>query len=414
MTDLENNLNPTTNNTENINSDIVTDNGLNANLWKINQIEQSPVYEFPQNDTIVESEPEPASTETPNNEIILWKFDNTMINTVQEQGTTSQQEISLSEQPMIQETYTNEETNTEDSQKSKLAQKERLLQVIKVHESKAKTKGFATWILSGVILSVWILALSCIFAKEQIIGLLSEENENSSLSASVVELNGADLTDITYNDTENTLPENDVEIDNEDTYDNEDYEYENEELDEPLYYDDFNENSEEAKNVLSENNEELDNEYIYDNEDYEYENEELDELLYYDDFNEDSEEAENVLSENDDESINQNDEIILNEETSATEYNETNEDKSDISKYDISSNEEASKFRITHVNSTGEANWVLPANCSDLTCYGEDKEFTPCSTFRLAENLDENANRIGNNWVCRYKDTSELVYVGFN
>ena len=54
-------------------------------------------------------------------------------------------------------------------------------------------------------------------------------------------------------------------------------------------------------------------------------------------------------------------------------------------------------YNITHVDSEAEANWVLPSHCSDLTCYGEDKEFTPCTTFRLSENLDENANRIGNN-----------------
>jgi len=71
-------------------------------------------------------------------------------------------------------------------------------------------------------------------------------------------------------------------------------------------------------------------------------------------------------------------------------------------------------YNITHVDSEENANWVLPAHCSDLTCYGEDKEFNPCTTFRLSENLDENANRIGNNWTCRYKDASELVYVEFN
>lgn len=71
-------------------------------------------------------------------------------------------------------------------------------------------------------------------------------------------------------------------------------------------------------------------------------------------------------------------------------------------------------YTITHVDSVEDANWVLPSHCSNLTCYGEEKEFTPCTVFRQSENLDENANRIGKNWVCKYKDSSELVYVEFN
>ena len=70
-------------------------------------------------------------------------------------------------------------------------------------------------------------------------------------------------------------------------------------------------------------------------------------------------------------------------------------------------------YTITPVLSEELANWVMPAHCSDLTCYGEDKEFTPCTSFRLSKNLDENTNRIGKNGVCRYKDASELVFVEF-
>ena len=411
MADLENNINPTTDNAENINSDIAQNNELNANLWEINQVEQAPVYESSQIDTINGNQPESTLIETPNSEIILWKFDNAMINTVQEQEVAPQQNANSLEQPTVQETFINKETNTEDSQKSKTAQKEKLLQLIKVHESKARTKGFTTWIISGVVLSVWILALSCIFAKDQIINLLNWENGNSSLSANVVELNINTLENENSEESENVLTENDDESDNEDIYDNEDYEDVNEEFDEPLYYEDLNEDYEESENVLTENDDESDNEDIYDNEDYEDVNEEFDEPLYYEDLNEDYEESENVLTENDDEIINQNNETIPNEEMPTTEYNKTNDDKTDISEYDSSSNEKPSKYSITHVNSTWEANWVLPSHCTDLTCYGEDKKFSPCTTFKLSENLDENANRIGNTWVCRYKDASELVYV---
>ncbi len=104
-----------------------------------------------------------------------------------------------------------------------------------------------------------------------------------------------------------------------------------------------------------------------------------------------------------------NDEIIFDEEDNYLDEEIIPEDE----EIQIVSEDEQS-YTITHVESEEDANWVLPSHCSDLRCYGEDKEFTPCTTFRLSENLDGNANRIGNNWTCRYKDTSELVYVEFN
>ena len=67
---------------------------------------------------------------------------------------------------------------------------------------------------------------------------------------------------------------------------------------------------------------------------------------------------------------------------------------------------------ITHVSSEAEANWVLPAHCSDLTCYG-DKEFVACNRFKQKEDLDENAQRVFESGACKYKDPSELVYVEF-
>ena len=103
------------------------------------------------------------------------------------------------------------------------------------------------------------------------------------------------------------------------------------------------------------------------------------------------------------------DEIIIDEEDNYLDEETMPEDE-DIQ---IDSDDEQS-YTITHVESEEDANWVLPSHCSDLTCYGEDKEFTPCTTFRLAANLDENANRIGKNWACKYKDASELVYVEFH
>ena len=31
----------------------------------------------------------------------------------------------------------------------------------------------------------------------------------------------------------------------------------------------------------------------------------------------------------------------------------------------------------------------MPSHCTDLTCYGEDEEFVPCTSFRMIETLDE-------------------------
>lgn len=414
MADLENNINPT-DNAENINSDIAQSNELNANLWEINQVEQAPIYESSQTDSTNENQPETTPVETPNNEIILWKFDNTMINTVQEQEIVPQQDITSPEQSTVQETPTNEETATEDSQKSKTAQKEKLLQLIKVHESKAKTKGFATWILSGVVLSVWILALSCIFAKDQIINLLNWENENSSLSANVVELNINTLENENSEDSENVLPEDDTEIGDEDIYDSEDYDDINKEIEDanddfeiPVYNKDLNEESKNSENILSEIDDETDDEDIYDYDDNNEINEEFKTPINNKDLNEESKNNENISSENKEKINNEN---ITSEETTATKDKETNKEENEVSEYNSSLKEDTPKYSITHVSSTGEANWVLPAHCTDLTCYGKDKVFTPCTTFKLSENLDENANRIGNTWVCRYKDASELVYV---
>jgi hypothetical protein len=37
-----------------------------------------------------------------------------------------------------------------------------------------------------------------------------------------------------------------------------------------------------------------------------------------------------------------------------------------------------------------------------------------CNEFRLHEGLSDDAKRTGSSWICRYKDTSELVFIEFN
>ena len=406
MTDLET-TNPTTDNNENTNT-IINPENLDTNLWAtspeeqngsdfsnifsenenssekdlapeapelepINSAENSEAIEtteeikqestaqepspnnIPEENTIEQDDlPKDLNPSTPeeekNHEIVLWKFDNAMLNTIENWKNSSTLDNSLLEHPAILDNSPIMKVNTEDHEKAKLVQKEKLAQLIKVHESKAQKTWFTKWILSGVVLTIAIMAASFIFAKDQILNLLDPENkENIPLPASIVDLN--------YNS------EIDEEAIDEETID------------------------EEAIDEEAIDEETIDEEAI--------DEEALDEET----IDEEAVDEEAIDEETiDEEAV---DEEAIDEEA-LDEENESNQNE-------ISENH----YNIIHVSSEEDANWVLPSHCSDLTCYGIDKEFTPCTTFRLAENLDENANRIGNNWVCRYKDSSELVYVEF-
>ena len=366
MTELEQNINPTMNNSENTNPDIVQDNTFNS--WETNNTE-NPLTSVEGSEPLQTSEWNPTEvpqlnasenlgftqeSETTNNEIILWKFDNPMISTTEQPEVSQTLDPSLFEHPAILESSPSEEVSAEEQQKAKLAQKEKLLQLIKIHEKKANKTWFTKWILSWIAITACIFVASCLLAKDQVIDLLNGLWWNQpQLSASIV-----DLSENLNEDAENTEIDENL---NEDA--------ENTEIDENLNED--VENTEVDENL----NEDVENTEVDENLNEDVENTEVDENL-----NEDVENTE--VDEN------------LNEDVENTEVDENN-----------------NLYNITRVNSEEEANWVLPAHCSDLTCYGEDKEFTPCTTFRLSENLDENANRIGKNWVCKYKDPSELVYV---
>ena len=414
MTDLEKTIEQTTDNTENVNSAINPNNDLGNDLW-VSVEQNSPdfsnifsenvsgnnasVENIPEEDNFSQNyEPEQelemqtdnahvqenvstsATIEAPewydnlqeklnstpvqevvNNEVILWKFDNAIVNTIEDSNNPSNLDNSLLDHAVILEKSPITEANEEEErQKNRLLQKEKLTQLIKTHESKSQKIWFAKWILSGVLLTIWVIAISFVFAKDQILDLLNISWE-SSLTASVVDL--TENSDESYSD--DTLDDEFFE-DNNDTISN------TEEFDDFELEEDFNEN--------------IDNEYP--------------EVIS-------SEESDNFESDEnlDEETNNEYIEDTLQEYTEEFEVSESDENLDEETK---------ELYNITHVDSEAEANWVLPSHCSDLTCYGEDKEFTPCTTFRLSENLDENANRIGNNWVCRYKDSSELVYIEFN
>lgn len=82
---------------------------------------------------------------------------------------------------------------------------------------------------------------------------------------------------------------------------------------------------------------------------------------------------------------------------------------------DDDSSEEVPSISYKHVNKVEDANWVMSANCDSLHCgdisEADPEELVLCTEFRQSDKLDDNANRIGSNWICRYKDASELVYL---
>jgi hypothetical protein len=77
--------------------------------------------------------------------------------------------------------------------------------------------------------------------------------------------------------------------------------------------------------------------------------------------------------------------------------------------------DKVSPISYKHVDNVEDANWVMSANCDNLHCGNISEasldELVLCTEFRQSDKLDDNANRIGSNWICRYKDVSELVQI---
>jgi len=438
MTDLNNN--PTLNNTEPTNSEIAQTNELNFNPWEVNQSEQEnfdapenssdniadnnintfeenpftlnedksvmsevtdtsevdSAKELSQGPNILESSQESSpensklednnqtsenlynipmsentenilvSTENQNNEVVLETHESSITNNSDTLNASQQIDNSTLGYSANLDISPIEETKTEDLQKNKSSQKEKLLQLIKTHESKAQKKWFLTWILSGIIATIWIVTITWFLAKDQIIDLLNSINWNYSLTANII--------NITNNDEENL---------NEENLNEENLNEEN--LNEESTIEDY----ENTEDINSE--EDSTNDFEYNENNYEENNYENTE--YNPEFEENiNNDIQEFLSENNEE-VNEekNENIILNEEYDNISNELYTEEWNNIQEND-------NWYHITHVNSEEEANWVLPAHCSDLTCYGEDKEFTPCNRFKMDNNLDENAHRIGKNW----------------
>ena len=310
------------------------------------------------------SEPEPV-----NNEVVLWKFENEMITPKDTSDTPQSFDNSVIEHPAVLDQSPMAEVNAEEQQKAKLAQKAKLELLIKTHESKAQKKWLMTWVLSGVVVTAWVLVLAWVFAKDQVVDVLNTISGESTLSASV--------TNLWESNTEQNYPDITVDEENSEDIDNDAEELTGSEVDE--FVDEENVDSEDVEDTSSDDSEISDTS-------------EVDE--YVDEENVDSEDVEDTSSDD-------------------SEISDTSEVDEYVDEENVDENMNYG-YSITHVSSEAEANWVMPAHCYDLSCYGEDKEFTPCTTFRLSENLDENSHRIGKNWICKYKDASELVYVEFN
>ncbi len=445
MTDLQETLNPVNNTGANPPENSLESNPLVWNPWDVQTnsfAEQPEILNQPQE---IISE-QPVSSVAPN-------LSNIPENVATGTSLTANTPINASE------SISQNANNLPDTQEMiNAAKKEKLAQLLKAECDKWKKSWLVKWILLWIGTTLWILVVSVVLAKEQIISLLSNNLNLPSIEANV--------TNITSNNTNikpdeaNSNDENPTEDEILTTEENEDnvkeineISTENNEI--PTEIEDISTIEEwnfisEDENNDTENSNEIE-ENLINNE----ENDEIFEKYYLQiediiesDIN--NEEKLSILEQLQKEilsttpqnealikyfdqkiieiydQISQNDnnkEIEHEENTDNSSENEINDEVNEDtnnsnSKESEDKNSETPNtdkwYTIIHVNSEEEANWVLTANCNDLTCYGEDKEFSPCTSFRLAENLDENAHRIGNGWACRYKNKSELVYVQFN
>ncbi len=335
------------------------------------------------------------------------------------------QEQTVNFEQEIAHTSLDNHQNVQPSQEAIEVQKARIEQQklarLKKHESKAKKSGFASWILSGILLMLLVFTAYCVFAKDQVFNAI--DYLNSLMPTNIINTNVIENTEVLSNDIEEAEvieEENIEEIDPIQEYYNQVDKIVSSE-------DDQNSKAEELRNILSEvmqKNEETDDELVQyisqtimdltinteqsQNEENDENNSEknIEEETYNSELNNLTEENEEYNAQENPENTNEgtNEEIIEKNNEPTETIEETIEENIE---------ENIEPYTITQVNSEEEANWVLPAHCSDLTCYGDDNEFTECTSFKMVETLDENSNRISSRWWCKYKDISELVYVEF-
>jgi len=255
------------------------------------------------------------------------------------------------------------------------------------------------WLASGVLVSIWLLIIGAILF------------DNWSLLASA-----ANSIKLTNDDTTNEIVKMENALAFGDSVSN-------------TYIDDIISDSDGLKTEDSESEVEvLDDESIDSNEISSESDDEDDELNA-----KNSDDSQNETVETDEESDEENivsdledeENISLNTDEKPTKskmawsivsiFDEKEEswDSSEIEAED--SLDKVSPISYKHVDNVEDANWVMSANCDNLHCGNISEasldELVLCTEFRQSDKLDDNANRIGSNWICRYKDVSELVQI---
>ena len=334
-------------------------------------------------------------------------------------------------------------------------QKEKLSLFLKWESSKNRKIWYLRGVFSWAALTIAILALTVVFAKEQVADLISKSwffGENLQLSANIVEVtNNTDNEE--DSDTENLEEETNDEISDEETSDEEistdeasndeqqneensdtndeiPQETENEELpffSNPEITDDTLNDSNEEISTDETSNDEQQNEENSDTNDEIPQETENGELPFFsnpeitdDTLNDSNEEISTDEASNDE----QQNEIIPESENSAEDNSNNSEQQDEINENEPNENEENNtdneenqeepQLAYFHVNTVAEANWVMSANCNDLSCGDYTKateELILCKDFKQKEDLTDDAHRIWSSWICRYKDESELVHL---
>ncbi len=362
-----------------------------------------------------ETQPESDNTETATQ---VTEAATTQTNVLNPEFTNNENDIQISEHAFDKQiantsldNHQNIQTAQVTAEQRKAAIEQQKLAWLKQHESKAKKSGFTSWILSGILLMLLAFAACSVFAKDQILNAID-------YLETLIPLNSS-----TTNNVQNTVV---PEIDLPEIEETELVEEDTEEVDEiQAYYNKVDEivssesdpetKTEQLKNILTDlmKDEEPNGELT------QYISQAIMDLTV------NTEEAQNEQNNNAEpqesteentlypeynETVEENNENNLPE----TWENTNNEQNTGIEPSEILEEQIIEPYTITHVNTEEEANWVLPAHCSDLTCYWEDQEFVECTSFKMIETLDENTSRVSSRWGCKYKDTSELVYVKFS
>ena len=395
-------------------SENISDNSTTEN----NTIDSTPIQENPvpavEPANQIETENQSDSTETVTQEAAPQE--NIVKEPPVQENIVQEVEVQTSEPNFdkeVQNTSLSNQQNIQTAQviaeQRKAAIEQQKLAWLKQHESKAKKSGFTSWILSGILLMLLAFAACSVFAKDQVLNAIDYLGTLIPLNTSTTNNIQNTINLPNTEEVEIVEEENAEEVDEIQTYYNKVDEIVSSESDSEA-------KTEQLKNILTEVMEkEEPNEDLTQYISQAINNLAIDTEEPQDEQNENTESEENT-EDNTWDSEYYNEAAEENNENEFPEIweNTDNEISSDTELTETFEEENIKPYTITHVNSEEEANWVLPAHCSDLTCYWEDQEFVECTSFRMIETLDENTSRVSSRGGCKYKDPSELVYVQFN